>query len=68
MDKQQQIKVLSDKIAYMKNTFLFIKHSLAKISAKGHQTGYDWNSDPEYLTRLEGDIFKAIADTLRRSQ
>lgn len=41
------------------------KSTLNTISTKGHSTDYDWNADPEQLTLLEGDTFKAIDFALK---
>lgn len=47
---------LAVKLAEVAPLLQEVQKTMSLISQKGHRTGYDWNADPEGLTRLEGDL------------
>ena len=53
MDRAQDME---DIVEFLKT----IKEKYSQIAIKGHNSGYDWNSDPENLTLIEGQINEMI--------
>jgi hypothetical protein len=56
LDRAEDMKHLS-------NTLKKLKDMINEIYTKGHQNNYDWNADPENLTRIEGEIAVMIDHT-----
>ena len=42
------ISYLEQRVKALEEALLLVQVLLIHIAAKGHKSGYDWNSDPEY--------------------
>ena len=55
---------LRSNVKALEEALLLVQVLLIHIAAKGHKSGYDWNSDPEYLTLTDGEIHERINKAL----
>ena len=60
----KRISNLEQRVKALEEALLLVQVLLIHIAAKGHKSGYDWNSDPEYLTLTEGEIHERINKAL----
>ena len=55
---------LRSKVKALEEALLLVQVLLIHIAAKGHKSGYDWNSYHEKLTLTEGEIHERINKAL----
>ena len=63
-EDKSRISYLEQRVKALEEALLLVQVLLIHIAAKGHKSGYDWNSDPEYLTLTEGEIHERINKAL----
>ena len=63
-DLEKQLAASEQRVNALEEALLLVQVLLIHIAAKGHKSGYDWNSDPEYLTLTEGEIHERINKAL----
>ena len=61
---RKQLAESEQRVKALEEALLLVQVLLIHIAAKGHKSGYDWNSDPEYLTLTEGEIHERINKAL----
>ena len=59
-----QLSASEQRVKALEDTLLLVQVLLIHISARGHKSGYNWNSDPEKLTLTEGEIHERINKAL----